>query len=472
MLTLNRLFRSLRSHLQAVAASAGVVTLCGLVALSMHHASYATAADSATLASNVVRSAADFAWKQNPSSSLSSSGRNSVSLDSCPPGVIATEPAYYVYIAGSGTSEAVHVTGGSCKGDGHAGTLEFTTANSHPAGYSVGSASGGIQEASIAARFVASGLKQLPQSGRVIVSPGEYDIYAPVSIRATNQTVDFAGVILNCYTANDPCILVGDAAASNKFSDITLNGPRGRPMVVSSTKPFVEVNAQQTRILNLSTRWPPPNGSFGSLVQVDDDQAFLLDGMDTASGGSAVTCNPSYCGAFVTAPGPFNHWSAVGWLKNLNISLQCAGKGVDWASGNSLRISDSVIQGWSVFGVRVTNQRGGYSGLITDNVYFEASPSCKDHSPYGNVGSAGIIVEGPQVKVMGTNANGPSGVLPNWGHDSGSHQWLYWVVPVSDKFGEGVPLPAGRAVTNGSGSITGTFPKIAGASSYRILKRD
>ena len=336
----------------------------------------------------------------------------------------------------------------------------------------MGSASGGIQEASIAARFVAGSLKQPPQSGRVTVSPGEYDIFAPVSIRASNQVVDFSGSIINCYTPDDPCILVGDAASSNKFFDITLNGPRGRPMVVSSTKPFIEVNAQQTRIVNVSTRWPPPNGSFGSLVQVDDDQAFLLDGMDTASGGSAVTCNPSYCGAFVSAPGPFNRWSAVGWLKNLNISLQCAGKGVDWASGNSLRISDSVIQGWSVFGVRVTNQRGGYSGLITDNVYFEASPSCKQYSPYGNVGSAGIIVEGPQVKVMGTNANGPSGVLPNWGRETGSHTWLYWVVPVSDKFGEGVPLPAGHALTNGSGSITGTFPKIAGASSYKILKRD
>ncbi len=176
----NRLVLSLRSHLRAVAASAGVVTLCGLVALSMHHASYAKAADSATLASNVVRSAPDLAWKQNPSSSLSSAGRNSINLDSCPPGVIATEPAYYVYIAGSGNPEAVHVNGGTCKGDGHAGTLEFTTANPHPAGYSVGSASGGIQEASIAARFVASGLKQLPQSGHVIVSPGEYDIYAPI----------------------------------------------------------------------------------------------------------------------------------------------------------------------------------------------------------------------------------------------------------------------------------------------------
>jgi hypothetical protein len=377
-----------------------------------------------------------------------------------------------VYIAGSGNSEAARVTGGTCKGDGHPGTLEFATAKSHPGGYTIGSASSGIQEASIAARYVLSGLKSPPHAGRVTVPPGEYDVFAPISIRGSNQVVEFAGAVLNCYTPNDPCIFVGDAKLSNAFENISLTNPTGRPMTVGSTKPFIEVNGQQTRILNVSSRWPPKGGSFGSYVQVDDDQAFLLDGLDTTLGGSALTCNPNYCGAFVTAPGPFNRWSAVGWLKNLNISLQCAGKGVEWLSGNGLKISDSVIQGWTVFGIRVSNQRGGYTGLITDNVYFEASPGCKQYSPYGNVGSAAIIGEGVHVKVNGLNTNGPNGVFPNWGGPSGSHDWLYWVVPVSDKFGDGVPLPAGYALTNGSGTITGTFPKIAGASSYKILKRD
>ncbi len=467
-----KLLCSVRSHLRALVASAGILVFAFIVGMAIHHAPYATASDAGPLATNVVRSATDLNWRQSPSSSLNSSGRNSVTLDSCPPGVIAAEPWYYVYLSGSGTPEAVRVTGGTCKGDGHPGTLEFTTTKVHPMGYAVSSASGGIQEASIAARYVASSLKQPPQSGRVVVPPGEYDVFAPISIRASNQTVDFGGSVLNCYTPDDACIFVGDHASSNAFSDITLIGPRGRPMVIGDTKPFIEVNGQQTRIFNVSTRWPPRGGSFGSYVQVDDDQAFLLDGMETAMGGSAVTCNPTYCGAFVTAPGPFNRWSAVGWLKDLNISLQCAGKGVEWVSGNGLKISDSVIQGWSVFGIRVSNQRGGYAGLITDNVYFEASPGCKQYSPFGNVGSAAVIAEGVQVKIMGLNANSPAGVYPNWGAQSGSHDWLYWVVPVSEKLGEGVPLPAGHALTNGSGSITGTFPKIAGASSYKILKRD
>ena len=466
-----KVLRSMRSHVQALSASVGVVVLALVICLSLHHGPYASAAASGPLAASAVRSATDFNWRQSPDSALHATGRNSVTLNPCPPGVIAAEPWYYVYISGTGTAEAVRVTGGTCKGDGHPGTLEFTTTNSHPSGYAVGSASSGIQEASIAARFTPSGPNPSSQSGRVIIPPGEYDVFAPISIRADNQTVDFAGSVLNCYTPNDACIFVGDHVKTS-YVNITLVGPRGRPMMVAGTKPFIEVNAEQTRVFNVSTRWPPPGGSFGSFVQVDDDQAFLLDGLESSLGGGGVTCNPSYCGAVISAPGPFNKWSAVGWLKNLNLSLQCAGKGVEWLSGNSLKISDSVIQGWSVFGVRVSNQRGGYAGLITDNVYFEPSPSCQKYSPYGNVGSAAIMAQGVQVKIMGLTANSPAGVFPNWGAESGSHNWLYWVVPVHAKFGDGVPLPAGHAHTNGSGSITGTFPRIAGASSYKILKMD
>jgi hypothetical protein len=463
---------SWRSSLRAVGASAGAVVLALAIFISVHHAPYAAASDSGPLATNVVRSATDLNWRQSPSASLNSPGRNSVTLDPCPPGVIAAEPWYYVYIAGTGTPEAVRVTGGTCKGDGHPGTLDFTTVNPHPSGYVVSSASAGVQEASIAARFIPTNPTGVSQSGKVVVPPGEYDVFAPISIRASNQTIDFTGSILNCYTPDDACLFVGDHGPSSFFDNVTLITPRGRPMVVASTKPFVEVNAQQTRIYNLSTRWPPKGGSFGSYVQVDDDQAFMLDGLDSSLGGRAVTCNPSYCGAFISAPGPFNRWSAVGWLKHLNLSLQCAGKGVEWLSGNGLKISDSVIQGWSVFGVRVSNQRGGFGGFISDNVYYEASPSCTDASPLGNVGSAGILAEGIQVKISGVANNGASGVFPNWGANSGSHTWLYWVVPVHATYGDGVPLPAGYARTNGSGSITGTYPRIAGASSYKILKID
>jgi hypothetical protein len=461
---------STRRHLQAVGASAGLLAIVLAVLIAVHRVPFATASDVGPLATNVVRSPIDTNWRQTPASPLISPGKNSVTLNPCPPGVIAAEPWYYVYISGTGTSEAVQVTGGTCKGDGHSGTLEFTTANSHSSGYVISSASSGIQEASIAARITPTNPKGQSQSGRVVIPPGEYDVLAPISIRASSQTVDFAGSVLNCYPTNAACIFVGDPKNSNAFENITLNGPRGRPMTTAGTKPFIEVNGQQTRIFNVAARRPLPGASFGSYVQVDDDQSFLLDGLDSNLGGG-VTCNPTYCGAFVTAPGPFSRWAAVGWLKHLTLSLQCMGEGVDWHSGNGLKISDSVIQGWSVFGVRVSNRQGGYGGFISDNVYYEAA-RCKDASPLGNVGNAAVIAEGVQMKMSGLANNGVSGVFPNWGAAKGPRQWLYWVVPVHAQFGDGVPLPAGYAFSSGSGSITGTFPKIAGASGYKILKID
>src|SRR6185437_15431308 len=125
----------------------------------------------------------------------------------------------------------------------------------------------------------------------------------------------------------------GDSTSSTLFQNVTLINPQGRPTVSGGTFPFIEVNAQKTRIYNVSTRMSYLGGTFGSYVQVNDDQAFLLDGLDTSAGGG-LHCDGTVCSPAVYAPGPFNTYSAVGWLKNLNISNQCVGNGIDWESGN------------------------------------------------------------------------------------------------------------------------------------------
>ena len=128
------------------------------------------------------------------------------------------------------------------------------------------------------------------------------------------MTVDLSGSILECQTP-DPCIFVGDPLNSILFSDITLISPRGRPTVKLGQSPFIEVNAQGTRLLNVSTRVALAGGTFGNLVQIDDDQAFLLDGLSTQLGGTGVRCDASLCNPVIFAPGPFNKYSAVGWLR-------------------------------------------------------------------------------------------------------------------------------------------------------------
>src|SRR5207245_7220909 len=105
----------------------------------------------------------------------------------------------------------------------------------------------------------------------------------------------------------------------------------------------------------------------------------------------------------VYAPGPFNTFSAVGWLKNLNISLQCRGNGIDWQSGNSVRISDSVIQGYAQYGVRGGTKRGGFGGTQLTNVYQEVG-SCAN--PLGQIGQAGVISQRNSVSLQGGTGTG------------------------------------------------------------------
>jgi hypothetical protein len=233
--------------------------------------------------------------------------------------------------------------------------------------------------------------------------------------------VDFSASIVECWM-NDTCIFVGDPSNSILFSDITLLNPRGRPTIVGGQKPFLEVNAQKTRVFNVSTRNGYSGGTFGTYVQVDDDQAFLLDGLDTGLGGG-LRCDSTVCEPAVYAPGPFNVYSAVGWLKNLNISLQCGGNGVDWESGNTLRIADSVIQGYSQYGVRSGTKRGGYGATELDNVYEEVG-NCQN--PAGNIGQAGMVLQGNSVKIESGTA--PAGAVPQFAN-TGSTDYRYYVVP-------------------------------------------
>ncbi len=408
--------------------------------------------------------APDYNWSMTPGAELGQPGSKTVSLAACPPGVKGNEPEYWILINGS---EAAKVTGGTCAGDGRPGTLQFVSQRPHARGETLSSASSGLQEALIAARFTPTNPTGTSQSGKVIVPPGEYRAYARISIRAANLTVDFSGSIVECWM-NDTCIYVGDPANSNAYEDITLINPRGRPAFPNGQKPFIEVNAQKTRLFNVSTRINAGGGTFSSYVQVDDDQAFLLDGLDTTLGGGAgsfgLRCDATICNPVIYAPGPFATFPGVGWLKHLNIGIQCAGNGIDWQAGNTLRISDSVIQGFAQYGVRAGTKRGGYGGFDLDNVYEEVG-SCKN--PAGRIGQAGVIAQGSTVRIHGGEA--PTGWVPRFA-SSGNTDYRYYIVARHAKFGASNPLYAGRALTNEAGKIVVTTADIAGAESFDLLR--
>ena len=190
-----------------------------------------------------VKYATDYMWTQSPSTDLTSAGAKTLNLASCPAGVTGTEPQYWIYIAGTGTPEAVQVTGGTCNGNGQAGSLQFTTANAHSAGYTVASASAGLQEALIAARYLPAGAA-VTQGGKVIAPPGDINAYAKIAVRSSGMTVDFSGSTINCYMS-DTCLFVGDPANSGAIMDVTLINPRGRPTVINGSWPFIDAIANR-----------------------------------------------------------------------------------------------------------------------------------------------------------------------------------------------------------------------------------
>jgi hypothetical protein len=432
---------------------------------------------SAGSAYQATKYATDFQFSVTSTTDLSTAGAKTVTLTACPSGVRGDEADYWVYVSGTGTPEAVKVTGGTCVGDGSAGTLQFTTANVHASGYTITSASAGIAEASIASRYRPRGVA--PFTGGWIVAPtGDISIYGQLTIKSIGQTLQFNGGTQACFSTSTPCVFIGDKNNSNAYLNITVIGMRGRPMVVGGTQPMIEVNAQHTRIQNLQGLFEPTGGTFGSWLKVDDDQSFLLDGLDSTSGLGTVRCDTTFCGSFVKSNGTFvgnPQVAPVGWLKNMNLGMQCDGNGVDWQSGNTLRISDSVIQGYANFGVRYSTATGGFGGLSMENVYEEYGSGCGAGFGPGTItnAAAGVIMQSgssytnPSLTVRG--GEGPAGNMPVFA-GGGSTFSQYYVVARRSDGAVTLPLYFGNAQpVSGAVSIPLQWYDLSPATTYDIL---
>lgn len=113
-----------------------------------------------------IKYATEYDWSMSPADEQGQAGSRTVRLPSCPPGVKGNEAEYWVLINGS---EAARVAGGSCTGDGRPGTLQLMSKHDHLTGETLSSASGGLQEAIIAARYAPTNPPGTPQSGMVVV---------------------------------------------------------------------------------------------------------------------------------------------------------------------------------------------------------------------------------------------------------------------------------------------------------------
>lgn len=146
---------------------------------------------------------------QTPGVSLTAATPVTITMSPCPIGVAGTDVGHYLYISGgTGTAEAVLITGGTCVSGG-SGNITFTPTNNHSGSWTLSSASDGIQEACnsllptlwyqgaplpvvFLGAFLGSG------GGIVYVPVGTHKIYGTITLpgNVTLQGVTSEGTIL------------------------------------------------------------------------------------------------------------------------------------------------------------------------------------------------------------------------------------------------------------------------------------
>ncbi len=193
-------------------------------------------------------------WTQTISNQLTGGSQATVTLTPCPVGVDTTSGAgYQVLISGGGNSEAVNVVtaAGGCASGAASGTITFTPFYSHAAGYTIGSASSGIQETINAGCGAMTTTHPNGQCNVTIPANGgpnnlsgptsdhplnNYLVYGTIYFHAGQSILNGYGVSLNCL-GRGPCLQLGDLLDANHYADMTVKGIHFRTPVVSTGDP-------------------------------------------------------------------------------------------------------------------------------------------------------------------------------------------------------------------------------------------
>lgn len=113
-------------------------------------------------AKTIIHFVAGYAFSQTPSGTLTGGTPATVTLAPVPLGLNAADVGHYVELPDHGTAEAVLITGGTAVAGASTGTITFTPAHSHSAGFAITTASGGIAEAVNAASAGGGGTVMMP----------------------------------------------------------------------------------------------------------------------------------------------------------------------------------------------------------------------------------------------------------------------------------------------------------------------
>jgi len=475
-------------------------------------------------------------WSQTPADNLATPGTLTIHLSPCPLGIdTASSSNYYsyrVYISGTGTAEAAPVIGGSCAPGTSSGTITVTTAYAHAAGYTVSSASSGIQEAWNDAWTNDTGVGMAAQTGPYVKlsADQQYNVYSSIYLRGRGGVLDGAGALIVCST-RDRCIFVGTtqgypyvnhhkiynlsgastlnvdgvqvASVSAASGIYTITTATAHPFVVGDTvdceehsqtsdghwstpvlsvpnstsftislgkatvaagtttfgfcnllNTFIENNSDHVALqdINLFQSNPAAYGFFSYGIVNDNDQQFIVERASNRSSLAIKTSANWPIGAFLYQRTDQGN-QGITYLHDSEITgVNCVTGG-----GNGLVVTDSVCQGFPMYGIRYF---GGYQPATFQNIY-EESTGGTVNPLYGYAAQGGYLVQGGMgTRIVGTfPVSGYSPVFAQGG--GGAAERTYFVVPRSSTLGYGPVLFIGSAEpASGSTSITLAWPSI------------
>jgi hypothetical protein len=436
-----------------------------------------------------VRYATSYSWSQSPSSPSSITiGANTVTINAVL-GVSAysvSKVKHYLWIAAQGTPERVLITATTCTGiNTGTCTVTFTAAFTHLAGYSLGTATAGWQEAWVDAFplnvagspnvMVASKLAGSPNNDKAL----RYRFNAPLDIDMQRGAqapivIDFQGSVVECFTSGLACIDIDTATAGTQYfqpqgltiENVLIIPVTGMGRTADGSTKAIWDKGQKTLLRNIHfDSWGSVADVFDDLIVIDNDQMATMDHIIMNPGdGPPLTCDATYCGSGIK--GTTTNAGAIGYIHNSDLSMQCHGNGVDWQSGNTVHVLDTVVQAFNQFGERAKGSSSNNPAISIDNVYNEVG-SCTN--PLGT-GAAGLIVNAGWAAVRA--GVGPVGKLPSFAATLGATQFNYYVVPKSSTLGTGNALLAGYCLSSGAGTCTVLFNQVgsSGTMTWDLIR--
>jgi len=227
----------------------------------------------------------------------------------------------------------------------------------------------------------------------------------------------------------------------------------------------IEDNGQDNEFRNIYQTFGanPYDKTWSNGIVIYNDQHVIVDHWFMDGHGN---CNANYCGSVIYAPGSFTNGPAVLELSNLSINPGCSMNGITAYNGNTTSVSDSVIQGYPMWGYRGGTQRGGFGGVIFKNLYEEVG-ACTNPFYTPNQ-QTGVDQYGQTVTWHG--GEGALGTMPSFA-GGGATTYAYYLVVKDSGGNQSAPLYIGSATPSGTG-VTVNWPRVqdVNTTTYDLLR--